>query len=489
MASCGDVELLGTSDEQGDDFRPVEVAAQQPRRDGVRVIGPSGRQYEIGRRIGQGAQGKVYAATDSQRNEAIAMKIIRVDGIEGSAQRMEHLRQEVMIAMKLPHHPHIVSMGTPLIDVPFPRKNYPTETYNVVAIPMEFLQYGEILQFMQYSGPFDEPFARYFFRQLVEAVIVCHKEGVAHRDIKPNNILVGNDLSTVLLADFGFASFGMSALQTRCGTRLFMAPEIPDGNYSGEKADIWSLGCTLFFLVTGNTPCPFDQSEQIRNERFEELKNEEYELFWEWHSQYTTVTTYFQDLIENMLKVDPAKRYSMKEIAECEWLTTYGDPTPEYVREHMTRRLETIVQVKERARSKAKQMAHPETVHRGLLAASSNDKELTDQLDAVNIKDKTGNAPLKSSLLCKPNLTGDVETTVLEWFRSMHTEPKKTVKGNQVKFKEIIRDVEFIVKVHKDTSSLAVERGAGEAVVFYDLYAKFEKFLDERNKKEYSIKV
>ena len=95
---------------------------------------------------------------------------------------------------------------------------------------MEFCAGGKLFDFIDLSGPFKEPLARYFFKQFMESLDYCHSKGVTHRDIKPENILLDSNY-ILKIADFGFAApiegrDGKGYLKTKVGTMNYMAPEI-----------------------------------------------------------------------------------------------------------------------------------------------------------------------------------------------------------------------------------------------------------------------
>jgi calcium-dependent protein kinase len=91
-------------------------------------------------------------------------------------------------------------------------------------------------------------------KSLFQAINHCHAQGIVHRDIKPDNIMITNS-ETVRLIDFGLskASKNNRNLTTVAGTPYYMAPEVLEGSYS-QKADIWSLGVLLYTLVCGYLP-------------------------------------------------------------------------------------------------------------------------------------------------------------------------------------------------------------------------------------------
>lgn len=86
----------------------------------------------------------------------------------------------------------------------------------------------------------------------LEALAHCHSLGITHRDIKPDNIMFGND-GEVRLVDFGLAKDTKHHMHTYAGTPYFMAPEVLSGDYT-HKCDIWSLACVLYMIMAGQLP-------------------------------------------------------------------------------------------------------------------------------------------------------------------------------------------------------------------------------------------
>ena len=112
---------------------------------------------------------------------------------------------------------------------------------------------GSLRAFIERTGVFSEQLARYYFSSILEALLYLHNLGIAHRDIKPENILI-DDALNIILADFDLAST-VGFHKGVAGTRGYMAPEIEAKiNYLAEMGDIFALGVTLFYMVTGRQP-------------------------------------------------------------------------------------------------------------------------------------------------------------------------------------------------------------------------------------------
>jgi serine/threonine protein kinase len=112
---------------------------------------------------------------------------------------------------------------------------------------MDFCPGDNLLSYVSANGALDEATAVLVFKQIVSAVAVCHTRGIAHRDLKLENVLI-TEFPLVKLSDFGMCAYVQSdaLLSTLCGTICYCAPELLAGSgYTGRPADVWSLGVAL----------------------------------------------------------------------------------------------------------------------------------------------------------------------------------------------------------------------------------------------------
>ena len=124
---------------------------------------------------------------------------------------------------------------------------------------MELATGGELFDFIAISGRFEEPVARFYFKQFLDGLGYCHGQKITHRDLKPENLLLDQNF-ILKIADFGFAGpiegrDGSGNLTTKLGTLNYMAPEIHlNQPYSGESVDLFAAAIILFIMVAQHPP-------------------------------------------------------------------------------------------------------------------------------------------------------------------------------------------------------------------------------------------
>lgn len=196
--------------------------------------------YHVIELIGEGSFGKVYKGRRKYTSRTVAMKFILKSG--KSEKDIHNLRQEIEILRKLKHE-NIIEM----LDA--------FESPQEFCVVTEFAQ-GELFEVLEDDKSLPEEQVQAIARQLVRALYYLHSNRIIHRDMKPQNILIGAG-SIVKLCDFGFAR-AMSAntvvLRSIKGTPLYMAPELVREQPYNHTADLWSLGVILYELFVGQPP-------------------------------------------------------------------------------------------------------------------------------------------------------------------------------------------------------------------------------------------
>ncbi|XP_071499914.1 serine/threonine-protein kinase 36-like [Diadema antillarum] len=196
--------------------------------------------YHVLELIGEGSFGKVYRGRKKYTGKIVALKFIPKLG--RSDKELDSLRKEIEI-MKGMHHPNIIEM----LDT--------FETDKDVVAVTDYAE-GELFQILEDDGNLPEEQVRVIACQLVAALYYLHSHRILHRDMKPQNILLGKG-GVVKLCDFGFAramSINTLVLTSIKGTPLYMAPELVEEKPYDHTADLWSLGCILYELFVGTPP-------------------------------------------------------------------------------------------------------------------------------------------------------------------------------------------------------------------------------------------
>ncbi|XP_051949936.1 serine/threonine-protein kinase 36 isoform X2 [Xyrauchen texanus] len=197
-------------------------------------------QYHILEVIGEGSFGRVYKGRRKFSGQVVALKFIPKVG--RSEKDLRSLKREIDIMRGL-KHPNIVL----LLDS--------FETEKEVVVVTEYAE-GELFQILEDDGNLPESQVREIACQLVSALYYLHSHRILHRDMKPQNILLGKG-GVVKLCDFGFAramSVSTLVLTSIKGTPLYMSPELVEEKPYDHSADLWSLGCILYELHTGAPP-------------------------------------------------------------------------------------------------------------------------------------------------------------------------------------------------------------------------------------------
>jgi len=211
--------------------------------------------YEIKQTLGVGSYGKVKLGVDIRTGDLVALKMISHRHIEEKG-FTEHFRREMEIHKTI-DHPNIVKV-IEVIDAPL---------YGYTCIVMEYLPGSDLHDFLMPRGSLTPKMTHNIFTAVTSAVLYLHSRGVAHRDIKLENIMVDEKGENVKLIDFGFSRLNNTKFfSTFCGSPFYAAPEILTGGQYNISVDIWSLGVLFYALLTGNIPWTGDsQAEQAAN--------------------------------------------------------------------------------------------------------------------------------------------------------------------------------------------------------------------------------
>ncbi|KRZ45266.1 Serine/threonine-protein kinase Chk1 [Trichinella pseudospiralis] len=265
---------------------------------------PFCEEWDYVQTIGEGSFGEVRLLLNRCTREAVAVKVIKTDPENEESVRNAH--KEALISRTMRHENVIASAG-------YRKEN------NIYYIFLEYAQGGELYDRIgrQPDVGTGVALAHKYFLELLSGIEYMHSQGIAHRDLKPENLLISNN-GVLKISDFGMATVfrnkkgKVRKLETRCGTFPYMAPEVITGYYDAEPADIWSCGVILVAMLTGELPWDTPEVKCTRYAKWLEGKC--------WNSSpWTRIDCSALSLIKNILRGEPEKRSTIKQIFEHKW--------------------------------------------------------------------------------------------------------------------------------------------------------------------------
>ncbi|XP_069574397.1 serine/threonine-protein kinase PAK 4 [Brachyistius frenatus] len=284
---------------------PQRVSHEQFRAALQMVVDPGDPRTYLDHyiKIGEGSTGIVCIATVKTTGKLVAVKKMDLR----KQQRRELLFNEVVI-MRDYHHENVVEMYNSYL------------VGDELWVVMEFLEGGALTDIVTHTRMNEEQIATVCL-SVLKALSVLHTQGVIHRDIKSDSILLTHD-GRVKLSDFGFCAQVSKEVQRRkslVGTPYWMAPELISRLPYGPEVDIWSLGIMVIEMVDGEPPYfnepPLKAMKMIRDNLPPKLKN------------LHKVSPLLKGFLDRMLVRDPAQRASASELLKHPFLTKAGPPS------------------------------------------------------------------------------------------------------------------------------------------------------------------
>lgn len=254
-------------------------------------------RYEILRLLGEGGMGAVFQAHDRELDRLVALKVIRPE-LASRQEALRRFKQELILARQVTHKNviRIFDLG---------------ESEGIKFITMEYVEGKDLKTLLYQKGTPTLAQAVSIIRQVSQALAAAHEEGVVHRDLKPQNIMVDGE-GRVRVMDFGIARSvalgGMTETGALMGTPEYMSPEQVRGEEADARSDLFALGIIFYELLTGKIPYQADTPMASMFKRTQQTAIPPAEV-------NPGVPLVLSDIVSECLQVDRQRRYqSAREI-------------------------------------------------------------------------------------------------------------------------------------------------------------------------------
>jgi len=266
--------------------------------------------FEFGVTLGTGSFGRVRLATHKETSQCYAIKMLKKSEViqDVQAKHMLTSEKEILFEVSKDPHPFIVNVAATFQD---PKYLY---------IALEYVNGGEFFSHLTIAGRFDSKAAQFYAAHIVLAFEHLHAMDILYRDLKPENLLLGED-GYLKITDFGSAKKMTKSKKTYtlCGTPEYVAPEMALNQGHGKGVDWWALGILTYEILAGEPPFVADSPNQIYKRILSGKINFHKKCFEESSEIF----------IRQLLMVDVSKRLGCKEeigassVKSCDWFLDF----------------------------------------------------------------------------------------------------------------------------------------------------------------------
>ncbi|MEP6800453.1 MAG: serine/threonine-protein kinase, partial [Acidobacteriota bacterium] len=249
-----------------------------------------GKRYRVEQLLGRGGMGAVYRVHDKDLDRDVALKLIRTD-IAEDPETLSRFKREIQLSSKVTHRNvlRVYDLG---------------ESDGIKFLTMQLVS-GDDLSAPLKKGRLPNDRLVKIFRQICEGLNAAHEQGVIHRDLKPQNVMLGEG-DVVYLTDFGLAKSleqsGLTQTGAVIGTPFYMSPEQVKGQETDQRSDIYSLGIILYQMATGTLPFKGNTPYEVMIQRVQRPPRPARELNPE-------LSPFLSRILERCLQIDPSLRY------------------------------------------------------------------------------------------------------------------------------------------------------------------------------------
>ena len=285
-------------------------------------------KYIIKDLISSGGTAVVFKCIDKETGQSKAAKIFEKISFNGFQQEAEIMQKISEI-----NSPSLMKCYESGISVLTHKKSSCQKMYAI----LEFGNHGSLFDaLIKTENGFSEDVCKYIFLKILNGVEDLHKNGICHRDIKSENIVLVGDNYEIKLCDFGYSTKFIKSNQKKklkniIGTPYYKAPEILENKeYDGDKIDIFSIGALLFVLMTKK----FAFIEARPSGLYNLIKEKKYDDYWDQLQNFHNIvinSEKFKNLFLRMVAYIPEERPTIEQIKNDEWLQDIINSTPEQI--------------------------------------------------------------------------------------------------------------------------------------------------------------
>lgn len=241
--------------------------------------------FEVYRTLGTGSYGRVLLVKDTRDQQHYALKRLKKSDIVRLKQ-VEHTNNERQLLERVSGSPFVVQLVGAFQDARY------------LYLIMEYVSGGELFGLLRRVRTLPSFIAQFYAAQIVLVLDHLHRADIVYRDLKPENVLIGQD-GNLKLADFGFAKVVPDQTWTFCGTPEYLAPELvgASGSGYGKAVDWYALGVLIYEMLVGRPPFNHDNHLKL----YDQIANDPVKF-------PSTVDPHAQSLIESLLEKNPTKR-------------------------------------------------------------------------------------------------------------------------------------------------------------------------------------
>jgi len=250
-----------------------------------------GQRYRVVKLLGRGGMGAIYRVRDLELDRDIALKLIRPEIAEDRA-TLERFKREIQLSSRITHRNvlRVYDLG---------------EVEGIRFLTMQLVDGEDLASLIKREGRLPLPRVIAIFGEICKGLAAAHEQGVVHRDLKPQNVML-DAAGNAYVTDFGLAKSlagtGMTEMGAILGTPFYMSPEQVRGEPAGPRSDIYALGVILYEMVTGRVPFTGDSVYEVMMRRLSHKPKSATEL-------NPQMPAFLQKIMERCMATDPAARY------------------------------------------------------------------------------------------------------------------------------------------------------------------------------------